>query len=263
MTDKATLAERFVEARRSGAALADFPGELPETLEASYVIQDEAIARWGRPVIGWKVGRIAPPLAERLGAERLAGPVFHSAAAGSGAAPNMPVFADGYAAVEAEFMLLIGTAPAPGKRSFTPAEAAALIERVHIGIEIASSPLRSINALGPLAVVSDFGNNNGIIVGGEVKPWRGRGFEAWSVSTSIDGLEVGTGRAAAFPDGVMGAAQFLFELLALRGIAVRPGQWISSGAVTGVHEAQPGQKIEALFGEAGSVTCTLVAVRRE
>ncbi len=37
--------------------------------------------------------------------------------------------------------------------------------------------------------------------------------------------------------------------MARRGIALQPGQWISSGAVTGVHDARPGQTVEARFGE--------------
>ena len=70
-------------------------------------------------------------------------------------------------------------------------------------------------------------------------------------------------RASAFPDGAIGAARFLFELMARRGIALRPGQWISSGAVTGVHDARPGQRVEARFGEGYQVECTLRAARPE
>jgi 2-keto-4-pentenoate hydratase len=55
--------------------------------------------------------------------------------------------------------------------------------------------------------------------------------------TAIDGEVVGTGRARGFPDGAIGAARFLFELLAQRAIPLEAGQWISSGAVTGVHDA--------------------------
>ncbi|MGQ0590206.1 MAG: 2-keto-4-pentenoate hydratase, partial [Sphingosinicella sp.] len=74
---------------------------------------------------------------------------------------------------------------------------------------------------------------------------------------------VGTGRAATFPDGAIGAARFLFELMARRGIALAPGPWISSGAVTGVHDARPGQRIEARFCDGLSVSCDLVAARPE
>jgi 2-keto-4-pentenoate hydratase len=175
----------------------------------------------------------------------------------------MPVFAKGFAAGEAEFLLRIGRTPPAGKRSFTLEEAADLIDAVHVGIEIASSPLGAINALGPIAVVSDFGNNNGLVIGRAIDNWRSSGFEEWLVSTRIDGAEIGTGRASSFPSGAIGSARFLFELMAKRGIELLPGQWISSGAVTGVHDARPGQIVEARFADGDTVRCALKAAAPE
>ncbi len=257
------IAERFLAARREARGLAEYPGAFPDTLAEAYAVQDAALAGWNRDVIGWKVGRVLPPLSERFGTDRLAGPIFASRQALDGKAPGMPVFAEGFAAAEAEFLLRIGAEPPAGKTSFSLDEAADLIETVHVGIEIASSPLGAINALGPVAVISDFGNNNGLIVGPEIADWRRSGFEGWTVTTVIDGVEAGTGQASAFPDGAIGAARFLFELMAARGIALKPGQWISSGAVTGVHDVRTGQRVDALFSPAHSASCTVVAAKPE
>jgi len=254
------IAARFLAARRSAAGLEAFPGDIPTTLEQAYAVQDAAIAGWGRPVRGWKVGRVLPPLSATLGADRLAGPIFLEVDAANGDADDdMPIFNRGFAAGEAEFLLRIGATPPAGKTSFTLEEAADLIDAVHVGLEIASSPLGAINELGPLAVVSDFGNNNGLVVGPAVTDWRNSGFEQWTVTTFIDGVEAGSGRAEAFPDGAIGAARFLFELMAKRGIALEPGQWISSGAVTGIHVARPGQTVEGRFADGLTVSCTLAA----
>jgi 2-keto-4-pentenoate hydratase len=260
----AEIAGRFLAARRAAGGLADYPGHFPDRLEDAYAIQDEAIAAWGRRVIGWKVGRVMPPLSAKFGTDRLGGPIFFSSnAAANGSAPLMPVFDKGFAAGEAEFLLRIGATPPAGKTRFTLEEAADLIDAVHVGIEVASSPLGAINKLGPVAVISDFGNNNGLVIGAEVPDWRASGFEQWDVTTVIDGAVVGTGRAANFPDGAIGSARFLFELMAARGIALQPGQWISSGAVTGVHDARAGQHVEARFGDGYSVSCTLTAAQPE
>jgi 2-keto-4-pentenoate hydratase len=262
--DHSRIAGRFLAARRAAEGLDDYPGDFPATLDEAYAIQDEAIARWGRPVIGWKVGRVPPPLIERFGTDRLAGPIFAQKAAGTAGGPvEMPVFAEGFVAGEAEFLLRIGTTPPAGKVDYSLAETAGLIDAVHAGIEIASSPLGAINELGPIAVISDFGNNNGLVVGARLPDGRASGFEDWPVATLIDGVEVGTGRAAGFPDGAIGAARFLFALMARRGIALAPGQWISSGAVTGVHRARPGQLVEARFAAGLSVACRLVAAEPE
>ena len=256
--EKTRIADRFLSARRAADGLADYPGNFPATLGDAYAIQDQAIALWRRPVLGWKVGRINPPLDARFGADRLAGPIFHCEDSGA-ADPEMPVFSKGFAAGEAEFLLRVGCPPPAGQQSFSLDETRDLIGAVHVGIEIASSPLGSINHLGPVAVISDFGNNNGLVVGAGIPDWRSSDFEDWLVTTRIDGAEVGAGRASGFPDGAIGAARFLFELAAHRGIALVPGQWISSGAVSGVHGAAPGQIVEADFGGRFTVRCRLAA----
>jgi len=262
--EAAAIADRFLTARRSAAGLAAYPGVMPSSLDEAYAIQDAAIVAWNRPIIGWKVGRVPPTLVQQLGIERLAGPIFSSRAAQSnGSDSEMPVFDKGFAAAEAEFLLRIGRAPDPAQTEFTLEQAAELIDAVHVGIEVASSPLRSINDLGPVAVVSDFGNNNGLVVGAAIPNWSTSSFEEWTVTTLIDGAEVGTGRASAFPEGALGSARFLFELMAQRGISLEPGQWISSGAVTGVHDAHPGQAVEAHFNRGLSVRCRLLAARPE
>jgi 2-keto-4-pentenoate hydratase len=262
--DPAAIAGRFLAARRAAGGLADYPGDFPDTLDEAYAVQDRAIAAWGRPVVGWKVGRINPPLSDRYGANRLAGPIFAARTlAGEDEVPEMPVFAEGFAAGEAEFLLRVGRTPPAQQDRFTLDQAAALIDAVHVGIEVASSPLGAINKLGPVAVISDFGNNNGLVVGAAIPDWRSSGFERWDVTTRIDGVEAGTGRASGFPDGAIGAARFLFELMAKRGIALQPGQWISSGAVSGVHDAVAGQVVEARFGEHLRVMCRLTAARPE
>lgn len=257
MDDAAVIARRFLDARRRASGLSDYPGDLPDTLEAAYDIQERAVSHHGAEIIGWKVGRILPPLSDQFGSDRLVGPIFASEQSGNGEAPIMAVFAKGFAAGEAEYLLRIGRVPPPGKLTFTLEEAANLIDAVHVGIEIASSPLGAINEIGPVAVISDFGNNNGLVIGEAISDWRDSDFEHWEVSTFIDGTKVGTGKASSFPDGAIGSARFLFELAAERNLTLRAGQWISSGAVTGVHDARPGQLVEARFTPEMVVRCRL------
>src|SRR3982074_3067989 len=70
------IAEQFVRARLDATALPDFPGSIPATLNTAYAYQDRAIALWPDFVAGWKVGRIGEPWLERLGEDRLVGPIF-------------------------------------------------------------------------------------------------------------------------------------------------------------------------------------------
>lgn len=251
------IAQAFVDARRAARGLADYPGTVPETLHEAYRIQAHAIAADARPVLGWKVGRVPDALIPRYGDERLAGPIFDVIEAADGDEPVMPVFADGFAAAEAEYLLRIGTAPDPSRRTWTNDDARACIDRVCVGIEIASSPFVGINDHGPAVTVSDFGNNNGLVIGREVPHADWSGSLDWPVRLLIDGVEAGAATAATMLDGPFGAARFLFGLAAREGFALQAGQWISSGAVTGVHRVHPGQKIEASFGDGYSLRCSI------
>lgn len=252
----ARIARSFVGARQSGAVLRDYPGELPVGLDDAYRVQDAAIALSDRVVAGWKVGRIDPPIG---GIDRLAGPIFADLTFIGEDAVAMPVFGDGFAAAEAEFVLRIGAAPDPAKQSYTNEEARDLIDAVHVGIEIASSPFGGINDHGPGVTISDFGNNNGLVVGAAIDGWRNRDLNAWTVELAINGAVAGAGTAAAMLDGPFGAARFLFEAMAARGIALTAGQWISTGAVTGVHRVAVGDRVRAAFDGRLSVACTIKA----
>jgi 2-keto-4-pentenoate hydratase len=48
--------------------------------------------------------------------------------------------------------------------------------------------------------------------------------------------------------------------MAARGIALRAGQWISSGAVTGVHEVPVGASVTATFNGM-QVSCSIEAAQ--
>lgn len=181
------IAESFVRARREGVAIIDYPGTIPAALAEAYAVQDRALALDGRRVAGWKVGKIDPPIE---GVNRLAGPIFADqivTAAGAGTPVAMPVFRGGFAAAEAEFRLRVGTAPDPAKLQYTMEEAIDLIDAVHAGIEIASSPFPGINALGATVTISDYGNNNGLVIGPAIENWRTVGIADRPVELTIDG----------------------------------------------------------------------------
>ena len=257
IADRQAVAQAFVAARHAAQGLAAYPGAVPATLTDAYAIQDDAIRLRGGRVAGWKVGRIQPPLDAAFGSDRLCGPIFADQVVAASPAPVMPVFGAGFAAVEAEFIVVLAAAD-PARREWTLDDAAAQIARVHIGIEIASSPLATINTLGPAVTVSDFGNNHGLIVGSAIDDWRTAWLDDWEVAVDIDGAAAGTGRASGFPDGIVGSVRFLLTVLAQRGIAVPEGLLVSTGAISGVHSVHVGQSATARF-ETGTLTCTFVA----
>lgn len=251
------IARSFVAARAAGSAFADYPGDLPVSLADAYAVQDIALGLAGSTVQGWKLGRIMDPID---GVDRLTGPIFADQVFVATDEPvAMPVFAQGFAAAEAEFCLRIGTAPDPARQDYTLEEARALIDAVHVGIEIASSPFPGINDLGPLVTISDFGNNNGLLIGPALDGWRESDINTIPVELWIGGERIGAATTATMLDGPFGAARFLFGHLARRAIPLVAGQWISTGAVTGVHPVKVGDTVEARFDGCLPVRCTIEA----
>jgi 2-keto-4-pentenoate hydratase len=251
------IAERFVTARKSAKALDGYPGEVPAKLEDSYAIQEAAIKEYDRPIVGWKIGRLAPDKQPEHGTERLAGPIFAPTLKNYADKPmTLPVYVGGFAAVEAEYLFRVGKDADPAKTEYSEAEALQLIDACFAGIEMAGSPLATINALGPTVVVSDFGNNFGVIVGpqllritADASPalLDADAIDAFSARTEIDGKLVGKGGLFTMPGGPLKAIAWLAGHLAGRGRPLTKGQLVSSGATTGIHDIGPDQSAVVTF----------------
>lgn len=252
-------ARAFVEARKAGRALAAYPGPRPIDLAQAYRIQDTALGLWQRTVGGWKVGRINPPDDARLGINRLAGPIFADAIVDdTGAEPILPIFVDGFAAGEAEIILRLGVPPS-GELPRDDAGTLEWIDDVRIGLEIASSPYPAINEDGALVTISDHGNNAGLVLGQPIARERWNDLRALEVETRVGGRVAGRASVADMLDGPLGAVRFLLGNMRERDIELRSGWWISSGAITGVHPVEPGDRLAAHFIGIGDVACRIVA----
>lgn len=257
------IARRLVRARLQATALPDYPGALPPSLDAGYASQDAAIAMWPTRVAGWKVGKIPDAWLARMGEERLVGPIFEDAVqqALSGEAAGFAVIAGGFAAVEAEFVFRLGADAPVGKTAWTDDEALALVDALLVGAELAGSPLPRINDLGPAVVVSDFGNNAGLILGPPVPEWRrmlGTLEQDLRCETAIDGEVVGSGRASDIAGGLVAALRFALARCARRGMPLRAGQLVSTGAATGIHDIRAGQQARVSFDGIGEIAIVAV-----
>ena len=257
--DAAAIAQAFTTARLAGQALEAFPGDIPADLVAAYQVQDLAIARWNQPVVGWKVGYIAAERRDASGDERLLGPIFKPQLKNAtGGTTDVPVFVGGFAAIEAEYVLeLLEDAPAD-QLHWSPEQAEALPARLYLGVEVASSPLATINELGPRVVVSDFGNNNGLVLGPEIGNWTSLDESALRAETLIEGEVVGVGGATRLPGGLRAAYAFALSRSALRGRPLRRGDLIATGNATGIHDIQAGQTALVRFAGFGEIACRAV-----
>jgi len=256
----AAIAWRFVQARRDASALPDFPGAIPATMRDAYRVQESALAQWPDTIVGWKVGFIAPELREAGGDARLVGPIFAQGLqrVGVDQSVDFPVFSGGFAAVEAEIVFRIGVDAPAGRSEWTPAQAAEMAEDLHIGIETAGSPLATINDLGPRVVVSDFGNTAGMLLGPKIPRWRELGSPLFSCTSFVDGRAVGSAVVKDLESGPLVALAFALSRCARNGRPLRAGDFVTTGALTGIHEIAAGQSARVEFGNYGSLRCRAI-----
>lgn len=239
------ISATLLRARATAKALAGPPDGLPDSLEDAYRLQERSIADWEDEIAGWKVGGVPSAYLDRFDETFLAGPIFARSVrwVKQGEQAEMPVFEGGFAAIEPEFVFSLGRG--------------ANEDRLFIGAEIASSPIPAINDYGPTAVISDFGNNNGLAIGPEIADWRNRDSAA-TITTYIDGESIAEKTLDDFRQGALAALAFLRNLSRQRGFALPPGTLVSSGAITGVHEAAAGAEALLDFGPFGSFELVLV-----
>ena len=118
---------------------------------------------------------------------------------------------------------------------------------------------RSIHDDAPFGIIADLGINNGNLLGPRFE--RDGDFAGLQVTTAIDGRVVGQGRACNVLDGPFGSVLFVLKLHFEGMIELAAGQWISAGAITGVHSIEPGQVAEFDFGGRAQMRCIAVAQR--
>ncbi len=262
--EREAISSSLVKARLACEALDNFPGDLPTSLSEAYAIQEISIASWPDKIVGWKIGGIPPQFLDQYDEVRLTGPIYEkSVKTISDDEVQMPVFKDGFAAVEAEFVIKVGQDIPPNTLKGDDDAVLDMIEAIHIGVEIASSPMAEVNNLGPMCIISDNGNNAGLILGPEVKDWRTKPFEDMPVRVDIEGKTVGDANGAGIPGGPLGAFRFLVDHFTKRGRTIQKGSLISTGAVTGVHQSYIGESSILDFGVYGKFLVKLVPAKAQ
>jgi 2-keto-4-pentenoate hydratase len=257
----ASIAEQFTNARLLGVSIPAYPGTVPADLATAYQVQHLAIERWPDRIVGWKVARIGPQSQAQYPEPRLIGPVFarNVYVVAPREIAECPIIPGGFAAVEAEIGLYVRADAPAGKTDWTADQAADLVASLCIGVEVASSPLATLNDLGPGAVISDFGNNWGVVIGATITDWRTR-TKGLDVETFIDGKSVGKGTIA-IPQTPLDAFAFALNKAAQLGRPLRAGAYLSTGMITGVHDIRVGAQSRLVFGEYGELQCRTVAAK--
>lgn len=251
------IATSFVNARSAQSCISSYPGSIPDSLKDAYRIQDRAITLISQEIIGWKIGRIPANLTAAFGDQFLSGPVFHrNLHFVNPSSPHLVnAFKGGFCAVEGEVIFLIGQDADPSVCDWNAESVKTLIESSHVGIEIAGSPFQGINDHGPAVTVSDFGNNQSLLVGPKIADGCISREISVHCELHYDDVLKGQGFTQATSNGCLGALSWLANHLAARALPLKKGQWITTGAIAGVHAIGHGQLATVSFDTFGTLKC--------
>ncbi len=251
--DPKPLSAALLKPRQDCTVLDGFPGEIPATLEQAYAVQMCSIAAWEADLIGFKVGGVPHKWKDQFPTDWLVGPMFSDQqyAVKNGDSLEVTVFEGGFAAYEAELVFVLKDLDKLDKPLETVEETHAFISKVYLGAEIASSPNLLVNEMGPGSIISDLGNNAGVVIGPEAPLSILDDLSKLEVVLTIDDEEIGRATPNPGEGGPLGALRFaLNHFIAIKDqIELPENCLISSGAITGVHQSHAGTKSKITFGD--------------
>ncbi len=233
------VAAKLVERYRQGQPISgeNLPG--CESVEDGLELQAAVTRLMGARIVGWKVALPADGLV--LSAPILDADEFASPAA-------IPISRRMTHGVECELAFRIDRElPARPDRGYSSSDVEPCIGGVMAAFELLDSRLvGGFNSPRPHLLADRLGNG-GVVLGELRADWRWRNHADAPLEVSIDGVTIVSKQGGNPVGDPYRAVVALAEHLAVRGLGLRPGQVVMTGAYTGVHHLKPGQRIELKF----------------
>lgn len=244
--DLGVLAADLAEARRSGALALRFDGVRSLGVLDAYALQKAAARLVDDRIGGWKVGRLALPTMGPGRTSRFIGPIFRGTVRRHrGHVARIGASSDRASAVEAEFVVKLRR-PLPDALEVVDDDFwRSSIAAIHVGVELAGNDLTPTTSAVPNIQVAAFGNNRGLIVGEPIPP--GLWSRPLAVRTIVEGATVGAlDVVTPWSAAIVAMADARAEAASL-GMAFEEGQWVATGALTGIHAIVPAQNAIVVF----------------
>jgi 2-keto-4-pentenoate hydratase len=247
------LARKLWQARRSGGVVSPDDVDHPKSNQDAYAIQHEIAALSGQASRGFKVGSTSLEAQRVLGTTEpgsgllLAHYMYDSPARISIAPAHTP-------AVEGEFAFKLGRDLPSRAAPYAIDEVADAVAAVAGAIEVVGTRFAGgLAGKGRWLVTADCGANIALIAG----RWRQRSgsldLTSHPVAMTINGALRGTGTGARALGDPLNVLLWLANQQSAMGRGLRSGEIVSTGTCTGLDPVQPGDRVQADFGDLGTV----------
>lgn len=227
-------------------------------VDVGYAVQEHNHRRSlaaGRRVSGRKIGVTSKAVQDQIGVDQPDfGTLYADTEYGDGV--DVPTSRLIQPRAEAEVALVIGRELDRAPHGFT--EVVRAVEFALPAIEIVDSRIESWR-ISIVDTIADNASCGLYVVGSRPVPLSAFDVRTVPMSMTIDGDEVSTGVGAACLGNPINAARWLADVLCERGIPLRPGDVVMTGALGPMQPITAGSLVVARFGDLGTVTTRLVA----
>jgi 2-keto-4-pentenoate hydratase len=253
-------AEALWEADRTHTAIApvrDLLGTSTD-IDAGYAVQqintDRSVAT-GRKISGRKIGVTSAAVQQQIGVDE---PDFGTLFADTEFGDGVPIPGSRLIQPRAEAEIALVLAHDLDNAPHGFAEIVRAVAFALPAIEVVDSRIEQWQ-ISIVDTVADNASCGLYVVGGRPVPLSALDLRALPMVMRINGTEVSTGSGAACLGNPLHAARWLADTLCQRGIPLRAGDVVMTGALGPMKPIVVGDCVEASFGDLGTVTTTVAA----
>ena len=240
---------RFENRQQSGLASDLVPGDT----DAAYRVSREVSLRLGWNVGGWKIAAFKPEMQRRLRANApIYGPVYK---------PQIhlsPMRLEGrrllHPLVEVELVVRLSAPLPPRSSPSLRNDIEEAVGSIHPGLEIAECRFAHDDRFPPLNAILADGSGSGTLVLGEaIVGWRSHDFSAGHAALRVNGTQRREGRIFDAVEHPLAPLVWIANELSRVVVGLPAGVCVSTGSLTGMYLAKPGDELTGDLGPLGEV----------
>ncbi len=262
MEDRWTrLGARLAEAWQNATTLDEFAdADRPASRTEAYAVQDAMAEALGEPITGWKVGATSSKMRELDGHDDVIPGRMFASTTTLGNDVELRAKRYPHSRVETEFAFRL-TDDIPLRD--TPWTIDELKDKVtfHPALEIIGNRYPKGDGaphVGTLETIADNGGGIGFVFGDEVADWQALDYRDHRIALTVDDGEPAENFLGEYRCVPIEAVADLVNHLRSRGIGMKAGEFISTGAATVPQHVSRGSVVSADFGSLGHIRLRLV-----
>lgn len=234
--------------RIDGVRPEERPGNRPE----AFAIQERMLATIGGEGAGWKIGATSARMREIDGHDDIIPGRLLADSTYVGRKHRIDSSRFPGARMEAEFAFRIARDLAPRAEPYTAAEVAGAIVFLP-AIEIIGDRYPKGQKVDTLLAIADNGGGFGFVAGDPVADWQGVDFRNHHVALTVDGGPEAENFLGEMRADVVQVVADLANMLGRRGIGLRQGEYVTTGAAAVPQPMVAGARVVADYGRLGRI----------